>query len=364
MVLKELLAAIEEMAPFSLQEDYDNSGLQIGSSGQEVTGCIICLDINEQVVEEAARHGSNLIISHHPLIFKGIKRIADKTATERIIKKALKEDLAICSVHTNLDNAWNGVNRILGEKLGLTGLSVLRKPSGMLKKLATYCPAAHAGRVRQALFDAGAGHIGGYDQCSFNLTGQGTFRGGEATNPFVGEKGHLHFEEEVRIETIFPAYRKESVVEALLSAHPYEEVAYDIYSLENEYDRAGAGMIGHLPEPTDEKVFLAQVKDILKIPVIRHSPLLGKPLRRVAICGGSGSFLIQDAIRMQADIFLTADIKYHQFFEADGKIVIADAGHFETEQFTCGLIAAYLKKKFPTFAIRISETLANPVNYF
>jgi dinuclear metal center YbgI/SA1388 family protein len=364
MIIKEIISALEELAPMQLQEDYDNAGLIIGHAGNEVTGCLVCIDVNEDVVVEAAASNCNLIVSHHPVIFKGIKRLSGLTMTEKIIEKAVKEDIAICSMHTNLDNVYDGVNRKLCEKLGLIDVSILRKADGLLRKLVTFCPVGHADKVRGAIFQAGAGHIGEYDQCSFNAEGLGSFRAGDHANPFVGEKGEIHFEKEVRIETIFPVYRQEKIIQALLEAHPYEEVAYDIYPLDNSYSMAGAGMIGELSEEQDETVFLGRIKEVLGVPCIRHSPLLGKKVKKVAVCGGAGSFLIADAIKRQADFFISADIRYHQFFDAEGKIVIADAGHYETEQFTCIILADYLKKKFATFAVRISETLVNPVNYF
>jgi len=364
MKIKDIISVMESMAPLPLQEDYDNAGLATGCPDEEASGCLVCLDINERVIDEAIEKGCNLVISHHPVIFKGIKRLTGQSMTERIITMAIRKNIAIYSIHTNLDNIAGGVNRMLCEKLGLTNLSILRKTAGILNKLVTFCPPDHAGNVRQALFDAGAGHIGEYDQCSFNAEGLGSFRAGDKADPFVGKIGEIHFEKEVRIETIFPAYLKNSVINAILQSHPYEEVAYDVYRLENEFDRVGAGMTGELFPELSEEAFLQKVKDPLGVQVIRHSALLGKKIGRVAVCGGSGSFLIPDAIKHKAEAFISADIKYHQFFDADGKIVIIDGGHFETEQFTCALIADHLKKKFSTFAVQISETPVNPVNYF
>lgn len=364
MKINEIVQFLEELAPLSLQEDYDNAGLIVGLPDWETDGCLICIDVNEPVIDEAVRNNCRLIVSHHPVIFKGLTRLTDQTMTERIVAKAIREEIAICSMHTNLDNVLEGVNRIFAEKIGLANLSILRKTRGLLKKLVTFCPADYAGKVRDALFTAGAGHIGDYDQCSFNAEGLGSFRAGEMASPFVGEIGEIHFEREVRIETIFPSYSQKSIIKALLKAHPYEEIAYDIYPLENESEQAGAGMIGKLEQKMTENKFLMKLKDVLKVPCIRHSPLLGKMVGTVAVCGGSGSFLLQDAIQQQADFIVSADFKYHQFFDADGKIVIADTGHFESEQFTCDLLADYLKKKFPNFAVLISETPVNPVNYF
>jgi dinuclear metal center YbgI/SA1388 family protein len=364
MKIKEILASLEELAPLSFQEDYDNAGLAVGHEENETRACLICLDVTEAIIDEALANKCNLVISHHPVIFRGLKRLTGRTMPERIVAKAIKEDIALCSMHTNLDNVYEGVNRRICEMIGMKGLSILKKNNGKLKKLVTFCPSGYAGKVREALFSAGAGKNGNYDQCSFNTDGSGTFRAGEAANPFVGDIGEMHFENETRIETIFPSHMQNSVLEALFASHPYEEVAYDIYTLDNESGNAGAGMIGKLEYQMAENEFLAKLKDVFKVPCIRHSALKGKPVETVAVCGGSGSFLIPDAIRSRADFYITADIKYHQFFDAEGKIVIADVGHFESEQYTCLIIADYLKKNFPNFAVRISETPVNPVNYF
>ena len=355
---------IEHLAPLSLQEDYDNAGLSIGDPDDEVSGCLICLDVTEEVIREATQKKIRLIISHHPVIFGKIMRLTGQTLTERLVLGAIREGIALYSVHTNLDNVDNGVSHALCLKLGLKNIQVLRKGKGLLRKLVTFCPKDHAHKVREALFAAGAGHIGNYDQCSFNAEGIGTFRGNEASNPFVGEKGKLHFENESRIETIFPYYNEKQVIQALMDTHPYEEVAYDIYRLENDFGNVGMGMTGELEKEMQEEDFLRLIKTALNIPCIRHSRLRGKTVRKVAVCGGSGSFLIPDAISSHADFFVTADLKYHQFQLAGDDMVIADVGHFESEQFTCQLIADHLKKNFAKFAVQISETPVNPVNYF
>ena len=364
MKIKEILASLENLAPLSLQEDYDNAGLAVGLEENETEACLICIDVTEAIIDEAVAKKCNLVISHHPVIFRGLKRLSGRTMTERIVAKAIRADIALYSMHTNLDNVYEGVNRKICEMIGLKGLSILKKTSGNLRKLVTFCPTDFAGKVREAIFKAGAGEIGNYDQCSFNAEGSGTFRAGASANPFVGNTGELHFEKEVRIETIFPSYLQKNIVDALLASHPYEEVAYDIYTIDNEFNRTGAGMIGKLENPLAENEFLAKLKNVFRVPCIRHSPLRGKMIETIAVCGGSGSFLIQEAIRQKADFFVTADIKYHQYYDADGKIVITDVGHYESEQFTCLIIADYLKKKFPNFAVQISETPVNPVNYF
>jgi dinuclear metal center YbgI/SA1388 family protein len=363
MKLNEITNALEEIAPLSLQESYDNAGLLIGDKFTDINKILISLDVTEEVIEEAINKGCNLIISHHPIIFSGLKRITGGTYVERIVAMAIKNDIALYAAHTNLDNIDGGVNSILCDKLGLKNKRILSPKKEMLRKLVTFCPVEYAERVRNALFAAGAGHIGNYDNCSYNVNGTGTFRGSEDTNPFVGEKGKLHFEEEVRIETVFPVYREQNIISALLNAHPYEEVAYDIYTLSNDFLLAGAGMVGEPETEVDEIDFLNKVKEITGVGCIRHTALTGKKIKKVAVCGGSGSFLIKDAIRSGADIFLTGDIKYHEFFDADGKIVIADIGHYESEQFAKDLIYSVLIKKFSNFAVLISEVNTNIVNY-
>ena len=363
MKIKEIVKPLEEFAPLFLQESYDNSGLLLGHPDDEINKVLITLDITEEIMEESIRKKCNLIISHHPLIFSGLKSITGKNATERMVQKAIKNDIGIYAFHTNLDNADKGVNEILCDKLGLKNRKILTPKKEMLRKLVTFCPIEHTENVRKALFEAGAGNIGNYDNCSFNTPGTGSFRGSEKANPFVGEKGKLHYEEEIRIETIYPVFLEETILKALFSAHPYEEVAYDIYRLENKSSREGAGMIGELEYETDESDFLNFLKNITKTGCIRHSGLTGKKIKKVAVCGGSGSFLIQDAIKANADIFITGDVKYHNFFEAENKIVIADIGHYESEQFAKELIYNVLKNKFPTFAVLISELNTNSVNY-
>ncbi len=364
MKLNELISPLEKLAPPFLQEPYDNSGLLIGNPEMEIDKALICLDVTEDILDEAIAENCQIIISHHPIIFKGLKRITGKNMVERIVAKAIKNDMAIYAIHTNLDNVKNGVNSILCEKLGVLNPQILSPKEGVLRKLVTFCPKENAAKVRDAIFDAGAGHIGDYDKCSFNSGGSGSFRALEGTNPYVGEKGKLHFEEEARIESIYPVYLENEILKALKAAHPYEEVAFDVYPLLNVHENVGAGMIGELETGMDEMAFLQKLKDVAGSACIRHSGLLGKKIKKVAVCGGSGSFLIQDAIRANADIFVSGDIKYHDFFEADNKIVIADMGHYESEQFSKELIYSVLIKKFPTFATLISRGNTNSVNYF
>ncbi len=330
---------------------------------QEVNGAIISLDCTEAVVDEAIANGVNLIISHHPIVFKGLKKFNRKSYVERVVMKAIKHDIALYAIHTNFDHVLAGVNSKICEKLGIKNPSILSPKTGILKKLVTYCPVEFADRVREALFSAGAGKIGRYSECSYNTDGFGTFKAGEGTNAFVGEVGELHKEAEVRIETVYPVENERKLVLALLTAHPYEEVAYDLYPLTNAFTDVGSGMVGDLQQEIEELDFLHFVKDQLGAKVIRHTELLGKKVKRVAVCGGSGGFLLGKAIGAGADVFITADYKYHEFFDAEKKIIIADVGHFESEQFTQELLFDILTKKFPNFALRLTEKNTNPINY-
>jgi dinuclear metal center YbgI/SA1388 family protein len=363
MKIKELTQTIETLAPLHLQESYDNSGLIIGNPEAEVQRALIAVDITDKVIDEAISQQCGLIISHHPLIFKGLKKITVNNAVERMAIRCIKNDIAIYAAHTNLDNVQHGVNKIIGEKIGLTEMRILDPKAGMLRKLVTFCPDAHADKVRAAIFSAGAGHIGNYDSCSFNLSGQGSFRALDGANPFVGKVSTLHFESEQRIETIFPVYRQTEVLRAMFAAHPYEEVAYDIYPLENESNNAGAGIIGKLKKPEPTMEFLKRIKNAFKTNCLRHTKLIRDEVQIIAVCGGSGSFLTQKAIYAAADVFVTGDVKYHEFFDADNNIILADLGHYESEQFTSELIKSVLLEKFPNFAALISEVNTNPVFY-
>ncbi|MEN8230166.1 MAG: Nif3-like dinuclear metal center hexameric protein [Bacteroidota bacterium] len=364
MQLKEITRALENLAPLSFQESYDNSGLQVGDPEMEVNGILITLDVTEQVLQEAEDLGFNLVISHHPVIFEGLKSITGRSASERIVKQAIQKEIAIYSGHTNFDAIVGGVNSTMAHRLGLVNQKILDPMSGQLKKLVVFVPGEHLKAVRSAMFEAGAGHIGAYDRCSFNLEGKGTFRGLEGTDPYVGEPGEMHQEPEVRVETIVPAPLTGKVVRAMVDAHPYEEVAYDLYPLDNKFDQGGMGMLGELEDPMDEEVFMSMIKERFGVSVIRHSALLGKPVKSVALCGGAGSFLLGKAKASGADVFVTGDFKYHQFFDADGKIVVMDMGHFESEQFTRELFYDLLMKKFPKFAVRLSKIETNPIKYF
>lgn len=363
MLIQDIIAHLEQVAPLQYQESYDNAGLIVGDKSTEVSSALITLDVTEEVLDEAIENGIKLIISHHPLIFKAIKRITGSNEVERCLIKAIQNGIAIYAAHTNLDSISGGVNSMICSKLGLINCRILAPVRNQLIKLVTYVPEDHLEPVRSAIFSAGAGEIGNYDCCSFSGSGEGTFRGNEASNPFVGLKGEIHKEKEYRLEVILPRHLTARIVKALTAAHPYEEVAYDLVPLENDLPSIGAGMVGELAVPGDESVFLKEVRQVFGCQMIRHTSLLNRKISKVAVCGGSGSFLVSKAIAEGADLFISADFKYHDFFEADRKIVLADIGHYESEQFTKEVLKEIVLKKFPTFALRLSKVKTNPVSY-
>jgi len=363
MQVQELINYLENWAPPALQESYDNSGLLTGRPDAPVQGVLIALDITEDILDEAIRKKCNVVVAHHPLIFGGVKRLTGSNYTERCIIKAIKNDLAIYAFHTNLDSVEDGVSKALADKIGLNNARILEPRNGTLRKLYTFAPKEAADRVRQALFETGAGHIGQYDHCSFNSEGTGTFRALEGSHPYVGEVGKEHHEAEVKIEVIFPAWKQSEVVKALLKNHPYEEVAFDIVSLENSNPRAGFGMIGELENKVTTDEFLKMLKERLGLAVIRYTPY-DKGIRKIAVCGGSGSFLLEKAKAAGADALVTADFKYHQFFDADSKLMICDIGHYESEQFAMQLIYDKIRNKFPNFALHLTSLNSNPIKYY
>ena len=363
MTVKSICELIEEVAPLALQESYDNAGLLVGNSQMEVTSVLVCIDITEEVIEEAIQKNCNLIISHHPLIFSSLKRLTGQNEVQRCVAKAIKNDIAIYAAHTNLDNVLEGVNGKIAEKIGLVNPRILQPKQNALLKLITYVPRLHSYSVRQALFNVGAGEIGNYDSCSFNMEGVGTFQANDSAKPFVGNANELHSEPETRIEVILPEYLKFKVLEVLLKTHPYEEPAYDFIALQNSWNQVGAGLIGELEVEEDELFFLNRIKTIFNQPGIRYTNLLNKKIKRVAVCGGSGSSFLSDAISAKADVYISGDFKYHEFFDAQNRILIADIGHFESEQFTKDIFFEIITKKMPTFAVQISDIKTNPINY-
>jgi dinuclear metal center YbgI/SA1388 family protein len=363
MKLRELTHFLDSAVPLSFQEGYDNSGLQLGLPDKEINSALLTVDVTEAVLDEAAYAGCDMIISHHPVIFAGLKRLSGQSLAERILLKAIRLDIAIYSSHTNLDVINNGVSRKMAEKMDLMNVRVLTHLRNRLLKLVTFVPDNHLDKVKEAIFDAGAGVTGGYDNCGFSSHGTGSFRGSESTHPFVGEKGKVHFEKETRFETILFSHLKDKVIEALIKAHPYEEPVYDIYMLENENIEAGMGCTGELRKAMEEKEFLKLISELFTARGLRYSGITGKKIKSVALCGGSGGFLINDAIAAGADAFVTAEIKYHSYFETGEKILLADIGHYESEKFSAEILHDLIIKKFPKFALRFSEINTNPINY-
>jgi dinuclear metal center YbgI/SA1388 family protein len=364
ITVKDITQHLESLAPLSLQESYDNAGLLTGNNTQQVTKILVSLDATEAVIDEAIAKKCELVIAHHPIIFGGIKKLNGKNYVERTIIKAIKNDIAIYAIHTNLDNVHTGVNRKIGEKLGLQNMQILSPMKGNLKKLSVFVPNVHIAAVQNALFAIGCGHLGNYAECSFLSEGTGTYKGNASANPYAGEKGKRHIEPETKLETVFQAHMQQQVIKALIKNHPYEEVAYDIYSLENQNSQTGAGMIGNLPRPLAKKDFLNHIKTSMEANTIRYTETSENEIHKVAICGGAGSFLIKHAIASGADAFVTADVKYHEFFDAENRLMIADIGHYESEIFTKELLKDVILEKFPTFAVLLSETITNPINYY
>lgn len=364
MQIKDLVRYLEQIAPSVYQESYDNAGLIVGDPNQMITGVLIALDSTEAVLEEAIQKQCNIVVAHHPIVFGGLKTFTGKNYVERVVMKAIKHDIAIYAAHTNLDNVYeNGVNGKIAEKLGLEQCRILSPKRGILQKLCVFVPETAIDAVRDALFEAGAGYIGNYSECSFASKGEGSFKGNATSNPHVGEPNKRHYEPEQKLEVVVPKAQTGQVIGALLQAHPYEEVAYDLLPLNNNHEQVGSGMVGNLAVPMESTAFLKLVKEQLNTACIRHTAICTPTVQRVAVCGGAGSFLLNQAIRAKADVFITGDYKYHQFFDAENRIIIADVGHYESEQFTIELFYELLTQKFLNFAIHCTEVNTNPVNY-
>jgi dinuclear metal center YbgI/SA1388 family protein len=363
MKVKDITTSLEQWAPLSLQENYDNSGLLVGDPHQPIHQVLITLDVTEAVIDEAIDKGCQLIIAHHPLIFKGLKHINTDHWVERCVRKAIKNDISIYAIHTNLDNVRTGVNARIAAQLGLVNTSILSAKSDNLLKLVTFTPIDHTDKVLQALYAAGAGAIGAYEHCSFSLVGTGSFRPSVDAKPFIGEIGKEERVQETRIEVILQKQRANGVLNALKTNHPYEEVAYYLSELINDNQETGSGMCGDLPEPMSPDDFIAYLKKRMQLQVVKHTPFITDSIQKIALCGGAGGFLLTHAIRERADVFISADFKYHDYFEADGKIAIADIGHYESEVFTKDLLYDFLEQKFANIAFRLSGVVTNPIIY-
>ena len=364
MLIKDIINFLETIAPSSLQEDYDNAGLITGNAKDSCSGALISLDCTEAIVQEAIEKNCNLIITHHPIVFKGLKKLNGSNYVERTIIKAIKNDIAIYAIHTNLDNVLAGVNGKIAEMLCLQNVSILSPKKDILKKLIVFVPKENEEKLGEALFAAGAGNIGNYSECSFTTTGIGTFKPGENADPFSGNIGVRNIDEEVKIEVIFPGWLQNNIIKVMKDNHPYEEVAYDVYNLDNYYQEVGSGIIGQLTQPINETEFLEYLAKVFKLKIIKHTALKNLPCKKIAVCGGAGSFLINRAKAAGADVYITSDIKYHEFFDADAQMLLVDIGHYESEQFTIELLVDLLSNKFPNFAVQKTGLNTNPVQYF
>ena len=364
MTISKITSVLASCAPIELQETYDNSGLITGNYSWICNGVLLTLDCTAEVVQEAIDHKCNLIIAHHPILFKGIKKLNGSDYVQEALILAIKNDIAIYACHTNLDNVIDGVNGRIAEKIGLINTSILRPMAHMLKKLQVFVPAEFLTPLQEAIFAAGAGSIGNYSECGFVTTGIGSFKPIKNANPHTGEMGIRTTQSEMKLEVIFPGWAEKNILQAMKNAHPYETVAHEIINLNNDYQEVGSGLIGELPESISEVACLKLIADIFKVPMIKHTPLLGKDIKKVAICGGAGSFLTKDAIKAGADIFITADVKYHEFFDAENRLLLTDIGHYESEQYTIELFHDVLRQNFPNFAILKTRTNTNPVRYF
>jgi dinuclear metal center YbgI/SA1388 family protein len=363
MKIHEITDHLEEIAPLHYQESYDNSGLLVGDINSKVKGALISLDCTESVIDEAISLGINLVISHHPIIFSSLNKINGRNYVERVIIKAIKNDIAIYAIHTNLDNVFEGVNNKIAEKLGLINCKILLPKSKQIKQLVVYCPLTHSLALKEALLENGAGSFRNYDNCSFSVKGKGTFRPKKGSSPFLGNLEELEEVDEERLEFFFNNEDENLLLDVMHQNHPYEQVAFQVYSLDNISSEIGSGMIGDLQKEIESKEYLDSLKSKMSTECIRHTKLINKKIKKIAICGGSGSFLLEEAKRQNADLFVSSDFKYHEFFDAEDKIIIADIGHFESEQFTKDLIYDLLSKKFTKFAVQLSKVNTNPINY-
>jgi len=363
LTIKNVTDYLEAWAPLSQAEDFDNVGLLIGDSNTKVSGVLVTLDTTEAVIDEALTNKYNLIISFHPIIFSSLKRINNESFVERVVTKAIKNNIAIYSMHTALDNSFNGVSGKIADIIGLEEKKILIPKLKTIKKLTTYVPNSFADKLRAILFEAGAGNIGNYENCSFNVQGQGTYKGNENSNPTIGKKGELHTEPETLISVTYQSHLEQTIIKTLFKAHPYEEVAYEVVTLNNKNQNIGLGIVGNFPKPISPSDFIDLLKNKFHAKGIRTSKIINKPISKIAVLGGSGSFAITDAKRAKADVYVTADLKYHDFFKAENKLILIDIGHFESEQFTKNLIVDYLTKKFLNFAVVLSKINTNPINY-
>ena len=362
MKIKEITQFLEKIAPLNYQESYDNSGLIVGNRENEVTSALVCLDCTLGVVDEAIENGCNLIIAHHPIIFSGIMKLTEKNHVERALVKAIKNDIAIYAIHTNLDNVIGGVNSKIADLLDLQNQEILSPKRDLLRKLVVNVPKEYAEELKESLFNVGAGKIGNYKNCSFQTYGEGSFFPLDKAVPAIGEIGFQETVEEVKIELVYPKEIEITLINEMKKTHPYEEVSYQIYLLENVFQDVGSGIVGELDNEISTIDFLHKLKSVMKTDCIRYTEIVKDTIKRVAICGGSGSFLLNKAKSVHSDIFISSDFKYHEFFNAEDDLIIADIGHYESEQFTKDLIYDLLSIILVSLVL-LSKVNTNPINY-
>lgn len=364
MTIQKVIAEIEKHIAMPQAEDFDNVGLLCGLPERNVSGILVCHDALENVVDEAIQRNCNLIVCFHPIIFSGLKSLTGKNYVERAVLKAIENKVAIYAIHTAFDNDYYGVNAGICNLLGLKNLKILQPKKNNLKQLNVYVPKDYSEKVKEALFSAGAGNIGFYDECSFKVEGKGTFRPTEGSNPFSGEQNVRENADEDMISVIFESFKQNQLIAAMKSAHPYEEVAHQIYQIDNENQYSGLGMYGEFETEMDEREFMSFVKEKFNLNIIKHSDFNQKKIRRVGVLGGSGASGIKAALSKKCDAYLTGDLKYHDYFLAESKMLICDIGHYESEQLVSQQLFEILSQKFSTFAILKSSEKTNPVNYF
>lgn len=364
MRCKDIFDRIERWAPREIAWERDNIGLQVGSADREVNKILLTLDLTEPALKKALEQNCSLIITHHPLIFNPLKKIdIQNNLKSRLIEKLIKNNITLYSAHTNLDYTKKGVSFILAEKLALKNLRFLSPIERTQSKIVVFTPSYSLEKVSDAIFSAGGGIIGEYSECSFRSNGKGTFRGSELSNPSIGIKKKKEIVDEIRLEVVADNWKINSVMHAIKKVHPYEEPAIDIYPLKNR-GNYGVGAVGELNKPMSAAYFLNYVLDKLKIRNFRYSGKSGGMISKIAVCGGAGSEYINDAVNAGADAFITADVRYHAFQEAEGKILLIDAGHYETEIFALDAVSRFLKKNFEDIEIIKFTKNVNPVIFY
>jgi dinuclear metal center YbgI/SA1388 family protein len=365
MDVRSIIGILERWAPRDVAMQDDNPGLQCGSVADPVRGILVSLDADLPVIQEAVRKRRTMIVTHHPFLFRPLRSIDTGSERGKIIELLLRHRISLYAAHTNLDFSAGGTSHALAEALGVTHPVFLRRSHRLQKKIVTFVPPEHVDRIAQAMAAAGAGILGDYDECSFRVEGIGTFRGNEKSSPTVGKRGRRERVRETRLEMVVAGRQLEQVIGALQKEHPYEEVAYDVFPCENVSTTHGAGVVGSLRRPVALGTFLLRAKRTLGVKALRYTGNPARRVRTIAVCGGSGAELLDDALAAHADVFLTADVKYHDYQRARGKIALVDAGHFETELPVVPVVAQRLRTELRAagsqIPVGVARSSRNPV---